>query len=341
MIELENVKKALRDISNNFDYNNFLQLLDYIDTRVESSSKIEFDDEFLYYFNTIMSFVNDNVKENDQYITLGDVLITKKLEEHKKLSPTLIIYFYLHMKEMIGLQDIYNKVNFENIGSGAFMCVSSNQDLSIDYKLLKKEQNPEEFNYEMMRKILHEITHIYQFTRTPNSDNEYDVITYYDAQITTEMQKYFDTASVVILHESLPTEFMADEISMTYMLEYGRKHPEQFSSEFMEQKNKIYYERHNGFYKEPRKNLDIFLQEQMQLNKFIDYRQIEQLIEKFEAIKSKQGGLKSIDFVYNMFLNSTYRYDQNSFLFISGSDSICKLEDSYSNENIEKSTKSR
>ena len=71
----EKIKKLI----DNFSLKELEILLEEIDKEILNNKTTKIDEEFLYYFEIIMSFISDNYMIDGEYIELGHILLDKKL----------------------------------------------------------------------------------------------------------------------------------------------------------------------------------------------------------------------------------------------------------------------
>lgn len=319
----------LKELYNNFSYLGFLDLLKELDKKIINGSIL--DSEFVYYFKQIMDFVNDKYLVDGQHITLGNMLLDKVLTSDEKITPTLLIYFYLDKKKSLGLEKYCNLVKITD--NGLFdMCITSLEEsitpdlFQINWLSYEKlNLSNEQFNYKIMHDVIHELTHVYQGTRKEDSDNLFDKLVFYDAKINDIIiRKIFggSNSGNIVLHDSLLTEYMANETADVYMIEFAKKNS-YFSNELI-QKKLNYYQRKksNVFYMYPRHSFEDLL---VYIRNTYDYllgdtSSIQPILDEIENIKTqslpiieqlKSQGISEnyTDNYYNIFLDSSYSFD--------------------------------
>lgn len=341
----------LKELNTNFSYKKFISLLEEIDSNVINGNIQYFDSECTYYFNRIISMVNDNYLVDGKVGTLGHMLFENALLEKKKITPTLAMCFFLEQKHELGFDEIFNNISFMEKENCEMFVDDTKQIFNINFKtksFVKKENDVDKYNYDMMEIILHELTHIYQFTRTEKTENIFDKLVYYDYQQLKNLQTAMDYSLDKYLHDSFISEFMADENALTYMLKLAQQHPEYFNEELIQSKLEEYKRRKNGdfgnLYANPRKAEEKILRFSKELLEEIknNYEQQvrgngvehvswlisvnEKMLANAEEINKKRNPIiqqlqmlgiseKGKDNYYNIFLKSFYQYDGENLNF--------------------------
>lgn len=239
---MKDYNEQLKKLTDNFSYNEFIRLLNEIDNEILNGNLQSFDQEFINNFQNIISMENDN----NTLGTLGHNLVENALLNKQKLTPTQMMCFFLEEKRKLGLEKICNNISFKE-GYGD-MHINSGEDLlNINPVNLDKtsSETVDEYNYSIMENLLHEITHIYQGTRPENSESTFDRLVGYDWDQKSILLT-LGQASKGIVHDSLMTEFMADEQARIYMLQIAKNHPEYFNEELIANKKKKYQYERNG-----------------------------------------------------------------------------------------------
>ena len=167
---MEDIILKFKKLVESFDYYEFISLLKDIDSKVLSGKISEFNDEFLYYFEFLMELENDSYVVDGKFGTLGHYLIENALLSKEKLSPTLVMYFFLEQKKRADLEKFCNFVTF-TYSKDAHMAIFSEEEGLPTYYMMNvsyysKIKDADTYNYQVMHDVLHEITHIYQQTRT-------------------------------------------------------------------------------------------------------------------------------------------------------------------------------
>lgn len=326
----------LKELINNFSYQELINLLKSIDNDIITGKISNINEEFLYLFNYIMNYTNDSVLLDETPITLGNVLINGSLINKEKLSPTLILYFFLNQKNKIGLERHCNKISFSTSEKPYHMQLTTlhtdnSFSLEINWNHYIKETNQEQFNYKIMHDILHETTHIYQGTRLVETTDLFEKLTYYDNKITTiilqKILKGGTNSGNAVVHASLPTEFMADEQADIYMLQIAKTHPEYFSHELYKKNLEQYKQsKDTSFTSNPRQSLNELLEYfKDQYRRISVLQEMNPIFEEIDSIKNLETSiieeLKKQDiseeqgyYYYNIFLDSIYRFDGNRII---------------------------
>lgn len=207
----------------------FLQTIDDISYNL---NLIEFEEDFLTSFYSLMN------KKINNTASLGDFLLNHSLENKIKLSPSLLIYFYLKEKDKLGFKDIYNKFKLTSKDGECLAYTAHNDDKHMFFNFNKyrnQHQDPEEHNYKCMEAIIHEIVHIYQFSITPDTENIYERLIYHDRQV-------FDFCSEIKFigymgfHDAYAIENHANQISKHFMINIARENPNYFNETFITKK---------------------------------------------------------------------------------------------------------
>lgn len=335
---MEQYTLKIKNLINNFSFQELENLLIEIDNEILSRKINRIDEEFLYYFEIIMSFISDNNIINKEYIELGHMLLDKQLKERKKIGPTLLIYFYLEQKRKIGLSNHCNNIIIDNFEF--YMGITQQDDghnqLKINLGLFKKEYKTiEEYNYFMLQIILHEIVHIYQNTRNKNSDDLFEQIVFYDNLCIEIIIRNIlgGVSGAGVVHDSLICEFMAEENADIYMFEIAKNNPEYFSKELIERKKIAYKQKKNSdilMYNIPRIAFEEFLEYSKNIYRGIGietYEEMKPIFEQIEEIlkiikplveKLKEQGIsedvKRYNY-YNIYLDQYYHYDGQEIIF--------------------------
>lgn len=326
--------EELKKLNENFSYHDFINLLNKIDIDFLNKNFTEVNNEFLYYFNNLMNLINDKFMVDGKHITLGNMLIENKLLNKERITPTLLMYLYSDKKRSIGLEEYANKIKInQNNGPSAGLTQSDSGvplylQININF-LNQKNISVDEYNYNLIQTILHEIVHVYQATRKENSNNLLDRVTYYDDQISIIIIKELlqGDNSGFYIHEHQLIENIAEETAQVYMLHTYGKRPDLFNQELLDHKKELYISRKNEVtYQYPRKSQEYILQVILDIFKhsFSDSKQmmtkIENIFNKINEIKKKQKPLLEQlkeqeisenfdDSYYNIYLKSYYQFD--------------------------------
>lgn len=349
VVYMEQYLAKLKDLKEHFSYSEFISFMEQLDFEIINGNINFLSEEFIYYFNQIISMVNDNyLIDNNEFGTLGHMLLENALIEKKKITPTLSMCFYLEQKQKLGLDNIFNNVSFYEKKNSDMFIDDENQTFNINFKLLNNMSNDvDKYNYYTMTSILHEITHIYQVTRSENTENVFDKLALYDYQQLKNLQQGMDYGSSRTLHDAYISEFMADEQALVFMLNLSQQHPEYFNDDLIQTKQIEYQKRKTGGYGNygfnPRQAETFLIQENKALLEEIknNYDQAvrdmgsehvswlidtnEQMIATFEEIDKKRKPLieqlkmqgiseQGYDSYYNIYLKSLYQYDGNQII---------------------------
>lgn len=330
---MEKYTEILKELYSDFSYSKFLDLLSEMDKKIIGGSTL--NGEFLYYFNQIMNFINDDYLVDGQHITLGNMLLDDVLSSKEKITPTLLIYFYLDKKKSLGLEQYCNFVKKDYDKSSRMGITSLGESTMPDLLQITwdfyKEQNwsNEQYNYEIMRDIIHEITHVYQETRLESTDNLFDKLAFYDNKIDHILYRKImlgGTAGNSAVHGSFLTEFMAYETSDVYMLEYAKRNS-YFSDELIQKKLFDYKQKKSfDFHMYPRNTFNDlldFIKKEYTRRENLDF--IVPILQEIESIKQqelsiieelkKQGISENYnDNYYNIFLNASYSFDGENII---------------------------
>ena len=249
---MEEYKNRLKELISNFSYEEFIGLVNEIDQLVITGKLKHFDSEFIYYFDQITSFTNESyLIDNNQPGTLGHMLLETTLLEKRKISPTTAICFFLEQKKNIGLDNLCNDVSFYDMENSAMYIDDriNNGLLNININYFETlESSIDSNNFRMMWMLLHELTHVYQYTRAEQTENVFDKLAYYDYQQLKNLQQFGNGYNTVLrIHQSFLSEFMADEQAHVFMLNLGNKHPEYFNTELLKNHQEYYQNRKQGF----------------------------------------------------------------------------------------------
>lgn len=318
VIDLDIYITRIKELAKNFSYHDFIGLLKELDNEIMNENIKEVSPEFLYYFNQIMGLVNDQYIVDNKPGTLGHMLVENALVSKQKISPTLMMYFYLEQKGNLGLNNTYNNIKFTDSKEVGTMGVSIGTPftlkLNLDY--LKKAGEIDDYNYEIMEGLLHEITHVHQYSIPENTENLFDKLTYYDIECYLAIFKYLNDTERNIIYSSVLSEFMANEQSRAYMLNIAENHPEYFNEKLIEQK-RIQYVQERKI--SPRQQFSdslgflrfLYKDKMHEIQPF--FNSIGQILAESSKIEEQlkaQGISEDINYsYYNIFSNSLYQFD--------------------------------
>lgn len=318
VIKLETYILRIKEIANNFSYHHFISFLKELDNEIMNGNIKEIGPEFLNYFNQIMGLVNDQYIVDNKLGTLGHMLVENTLVSKQRISPTLMMYFYLEQKNNLGLNNTYNNIKFTDNKEVDTMGVSIGTPftlkLNLDY--LKKDDEVDNYNYEIMEGLLHEIIHIYQYSIPKNTENLFDKLTYYDIECYLAIFKYLSDTERNIIYSSILSEFMANEQARTYMLKIAENHPEYFNEELIGQKRIQYIKERKSA---PRQQFSetlgvlrfMYRDKMHEIQPFFDsLGHILTESRKIEEQLKIQGFSEDINYnYYNIFSNDFYQFD--------------------------------
>ena len=318
VIDLDKYIFKIKELSNNFSYHQFINFLKELDSEIINGNISEFGPEFIHYFNQILSLVNDQYIVDGKPGTLGHMLIENSLISKQKISPSLMMYFYLEQKEKLGLSNTYNNIKFTDSKEVGTMGVSIGTPLTLKLNLdyLKKNYEIDSYNYEIMEGLLHEITHVYQYSIPENTENLFEKLTYYDIECYLAIFKYLTDTERNIIYSSVLSEFMANEQSRAYMINLANNHPEYFNNDLIEQKRIQYArERQNSPRQQFSESLGflkfLYRDKMHEIQPFFDkIGQLSIESSKIEEQLKRQGISEDVNYnYYNVFLNTIYQFD--------------------------------
>lgn len=333
---MEEYKSVLKRLIDNFSYYEFIDLIDKIDNSINENGLLHFDSEFIHYFDILRSLVNDKYLVDGKPSNLGHMLVENALLSKKKLTPCLCLSFILEQKSKLGFSDICNDITFSQyIGENVRMSITKYTDsdlmnFKINWNEFKKIDDVDSFNYELIFCLLHEITHIYQFTRSEQDKNDFDKLAYYDNQIANAITKNTTIDRNLMFHQSLLSEFMADEQSHVFMMNLINKHPEYFNNEIIMRKKEEYRQRkdkNNGsFGSDPRKSFSELLDYMKIMYNRYDSNKGREIIKDVEDISKKEEDIimalqkkgiseRAFDKYYNIYLRRLYTFDGENIIF--------------------------
>ena len=326
---------ALKDIVNNFSYSHFIDFLKEVDVEILNGNISDLEPVFINYFSQVISLVNNQYIADDKPSTLGHMLVENALLNKERLSPMLLVCFFLEQKANLDLDTICNEIHFSHLNENCYrMMITNNYDngnvnISINWThYSKQKETVDECNYDIMFDILHELTHVYQLTRTEQTENIFDKLTYYDYQKDCILIKNGGNNENVFFHQALLSEFMADEQAYVFMLQLAKKHPEYFNTDLIQNKQNEYQKRKNGTYGEyganPREAFAGLISDIRKM--YEDYPNersvafIKPMLEEIEILNQKSKPLiiqlqlqgiseKAWDSSYSIYLKSLYQFD--------------------------------
>lgn len=338
----------IKELMKDFSYYDFISLLKELDKGIINGDIHHINPEFVYYFSQIISMVNDKYIVDGKEGTLGHMLIENALLNKEKLTPTLAMCFFLEQKANLGLDDICNEFKFTSLQRGTRMMIThyhdtDHADITINWEsYTDPKKSADEHNYGMMFDILHELTHVYQLSRTEEAENPFDKLAYYDYQKDNFLIMNGGNNEHSLFHQALLSEFMADEQAHVFMLQLAQTHPEYFNDNLIEEKKKEYQFRKTdtsyNYGNNPREAYAELISDMKKINeRYLNgpslgrvkkvFERIEEFNEKSEPLITelqKQGiSEKGQDSYYNIYLKSLYRFDgQNIVLNDAGQKGI-------------------
>lgn len=349
VIDLEIYITKIKELAKKFSYYDFISILKELDKEIINGNIHHINSEFVYYFDQIISMVNDKYIVDGEEGTLGHMLIENALLNKERLTPTLAMSFFLEQKTNLGLDDICNEFYFSYLNEKYYRMMitehhdTGRSDISINWKCYSDpNKNTDEHNYGMMSDILHELTHVYQLSRTEETENTFDKLAYYDYQKDNILIENGANNSHLLFHQALLSEFMADEQAYVFMLQLAQKHPEYFNDDLLEKKKKEYQNRKNENYGNYGANPRAAYAELISDMKVFNERhltgpslaRVKNIFEEIETLNKKSEPLiaelqeqgiseKGQDSYYNIYLKSLYRFDgQNIILNDNGQKGI-------------------
>ena len=341
---MEEYITELKKLIDKFSYQKFLDLLKKIDSNVNEGNNLVFSEEFIYYFKQLINLVSDDYLVNNNPGTLGHLLVETTLIKKEKLTPSLILCFILEQKRKINLDEYCNEIAFtrtRHMTSDFYrMAVVSLNDIELSYMSINwqeyyKKANLEvdEFNYSIMRDVLHELTHVYQLSKSKNNGNAFERLARYDYEIAGILNRHISNITIPIFHESLVCEFMADEQARAYLIHTALKHPEYFNYELIERELRLYTKVKTGVYTDKfdsymydvRVRFDELKKEIKKIHGSLpELRLLFDTIDKLEKEskplidKLSEYGIseKGEDNYYSIYLNSLYHFDNNKIILV-------------------------
>lgn len=229
----KNLLEKLKElISGNHSINEIQEFLNYIDS---IALCYNFDEDFLLPFYNLLEIK----KEKD---TIGEELFNNCLSNKERLTPSLLMYFYLKQKDILGFKYTYNKFKF--LGAG-IACTEHNDDKYIFFNYCYYLDNFKEndvFNYQCMETILHELVHIYQFSINPNTDDMYEKLICNDRELFLLSHDY-GILSYNYLHDNYLIEYHANVCSKYFMINFAKDNPNYFDNNFVETRKNYFFEK--------------------------------------------------------------------------------------------------
>lgn len=334
----------LKELLINFSYQRFLELLKEIDSKINENNGV-FGEEFLFYFNQIINFVNDDYIVDNEVGTLGHMLVEKALLNKEKLTPSLILCFFLEQKSKLGLDEICNEVVFgitrhmanDNYRMSIVRLNDINSSyLSINFKnkhYKNYEKDIDTYNYVLMSDILHELTHVYQLSKSKTEGSTFERLARYDYEICGILNNHNPCPSNTIFHASLVCEFMANEQARVYLLNIAEKHPEYFNLKLIEKERADYASARLGL---NNGKVDEYLRDvRVRFNQLIsdmrvfnaNNREAMKILEEIDVLmreslplvdELKRDGISERieDDYYNIFLKSLYHFDGEKIVLV-------------------------
>lgn len=231
---LEKLKSLIDGNKNIKEIQEFLSDLDLI---MSNMSVKVFDEDFLLPFYSLL-------ETKTEKSTIGEVLFNQYLSNHKELSPSLLVYFYLKQKDNFGFKDIYNKFKIATSGAAStYHYDDKNIEFNFQY-YWKNYGEADEFNYMCMENIIHEIVHIYQFSISPNSEDMYERLIYNDRRIW-ELSIDSGILNYGYLHDEYLIEHHANIWSKHFMICFAKNNPSYFNGILLKAKQEEFMKKVN------------------------------------------------------------------------------------------------
>lgn len=337
---IDDLKKLLV----NFSYKRFIDLLKEIDNKTVDRGAV-FGEEFLFYFDQLIRLVNEDYIVDGEAGALGHKLVEDALLNKEKLTPSLLLCFYLEQKRKIGLADLCNEVVFGitrhmadidfrmaivkiNDTNHSYMCINHNNST---YKRLEKDVD--EYNYQMLKDILHELTHVYQLSKSRDKGNAFERLARYDYDIGGILYDNNANPANPMFHESLVCEFMAHEQAQVYLLRMALKNPEYFNPELIKREKESYAKSRLGIYdgkvdeflRDVRVRFDTLISDMKEYNrgnsKAMEILNRIDILRKdsqplIEELKREGISERIEDNYYSIFLQSLYHYDGEKIVLL-------------------------
>lgn len=330
---------ALKELTINFSYYGFIAILKELDNEIINGQIYNLNSEFIYYFKQIIGMVNNQYLVDNKPGTLGHMLVENTLLNKEKISPTIALCFLLEQKSNLGLDGVCNEISFSNTDSSNRMWITNFEDENYSkiginlHHYLNPNKNPDEFNYDIMFDLLHELTHVYQLTRVESTENVFDKLVYYDYQKDKLLIQNGGNNKSILFHQALLSEFMADEQAYVFMLTLAQNHPEYFNNELIQAKQIEYKKRKDGTYgnyganpreafaeliEDIRKAYSVYSKESTaSVNDLLN--KIEKLNLKskplIEQLQSDGISEKAWDSYYNIYLNKFYQFSDDKIVY--------------------------
>lgn len=238
---------------------------------------------------------------------------------------------FFRTKKNLGLDNVCNSIRFGNYGfkSSKMMIKDYGRktcDISINWAyFLNQNKKVDEHNYDIMFSLLHELTHVYQLTREEETNNIFDRLIYYDYQKENTLIKHATNDTNPLFHQSLITEYTADEQAKVFLLNLMERHPEYFNDELIKKRKLEYKQRKDGTYGNfgcnPRKAFDELIADiKKAYARSSKEEVIKPLMNEIEDYNKKSDPLikylgeqgiseKGWEHYYSIFLNTYYNFD--------------------------------
>ena len=123
--------RILDKLQTDFSYYEFLELLRKIDEILVNGYSHNLSSDFIFKLNNIMNFYVDKYVKGGSHITFGDMLLDNILSSKKKITQTLLLYFYLEKKKSLCLEQYCNEVVFLNEGTTPMAIISFNNNFNL------------------------------------------------------------------------------------------------------------------------------------------------------------------------------------------------------------------
>ena len=178
------------------------------------------DKEIQDRFNNITAQVIKRLKTKDtDGKELGQKLISEKFENNELITPSLLNYDTYNLYESLGIEDEFKPIEFEFCQQVALMGVDNVLTFGYDQmkRVFKKKTGEDvssnnDLSLFMMWVIRHEVMHLYQKTRDPNSKDIEDRKLFLISQMQSSEDGYDKGHSSrhIASHDCFPDEIDAD-----------------------------------------------------------------------------------------------------------------------------------
>ena len=258
-----------------------------------------FDENYMKTFYQVLS-----KKINGE--SVGQHLLNECLKNNNRMTPSMIMYFYMEEKSRMGLNDNFNNVSIVPSTSYAGAMVDDeNKKFQLHlYSQMYNLNSSEEYNYQIMEAIFHELEHVRQYSISNETQNPYDQLTLIDIEIFKYMTSH-PGINYEYLHDDFMIEFKANAYAKQKMYQLLQSNEYGFSEDLIAIKSnqleqfykKHYKEDSNGKTVNPRTNFyEIYysLVDMSLRNGYIEESKIKQQINEIEEIRKNESKLTSV-----------------------------------------------